>query len=122
MNEQERRLTEIQKWTKLIIDGVSGQLSQFMANKPAQKYTVTRISQNGTPVQSLIELPQALCELTDQMRVENGMRQIELDMQRALIESMLKLREEIERNRKVGESMLKEMKRATKKGSDENDE
>lgn len=116
------RMDDIKRWTQAIIDGVAQNIGVMLANKPAQLYNVTRMAPNGAAVPQRIELPQAMCELTDQLRVENGMRQIEMDMRRAEIETMVKLREELERGRKVGEATLKEIKRQGRKDREEDDE
>ncbi len=116
MASADPRMTEIQKWSDFIINGISSNLAAFLQNRPPQQYNVSRIGPNGIAAPQTISLPQAVCELTDQMRIENGMRQIELDMRRTEIESMVKLREEMERHRKMGEKMLRRQKK------DEDDE
>lgn len=108
---EDPRLTEIKKWTAMVVEGVTHNIAAFLQNRPPQQYNVTRIGPNGVPAPQTISLPQAVCELTDQMRIENGMRQIDMDLQRSGIEAMVKLREEIERNRKVGEKMLRRHKK-----------
>ena len=112
------RSDEIKKWMQFVVDGVTSGVAAMMANRPAQSYGVTRIGPNGTPQPQAITLPQALCDLTDQLRVENGIRQIEMDMRRAEIETMVRLREELEKSRKVGESTLREIRRQGKRGED----
>lgn len=89
-----------------VLSGVKKELSA----KPVQSYEVLRQSPTG-PVTQQTTLPQMLAELTDQLKIQNGMKQYELAILQQHSQETAGLKTEMEEFRKLAQKSARRSKR-----------
>ncbi len=87
-----------------VLAGVDAALNK---PKPSQQYTVVRQTQAG-PVTQQTSLPQALAELTDQMKIANELKRYELSLMQKVGQVTEDLKIELEQSRKLAKKMAKQ--------------
>lgn len=100
---------------------IAQEVSAKVSSAPPKVYEVNRSTPTG-PVKQGISLPQAIVELSDNMRLANELKQRELQQREQAINVTVALIGELERNRQVGQKMLRKSRRRKDDEDDDEDE
>ncbi len=89
---------------------VVSSVKTMMDNKPVQEYSVLRQTPTG-PATQKTSLPQMLAELTDTLKVNNGLMQYLIQLNQQVGQATESLRIELEENRKLAQKITKRNRR-----------
>lgn len=85
--------------TTEVSERVGATVKQFLKEAPVKLYEVLRRTSAGQKTQQ-VSLPQALVELTDELKIDN-------ELKRELINQNAALTQELSENRRIGSKILK---------------
>ena len=97
------------------IQQIAEAVARKIAQGPPKLFDVKRVDPDGKARTEQVTLPQAMADLSDQLKIKNELSKIE-------IETMIGLRDELEQNRKIGRQMLKSNRKKAAADDDEDDE
>ena len=93
---------------------IGREVARHVGAAPPKVYEVNRTGADGQPVKTQVTLPQAIAELTDQIRTAN-------QQERDLVNTLIALIGELEQQRRLGRAILKRQRKQEEEDDDEDD-